>query len=115
MSAYSSYHGVGRFAVTTQLALLGAPRLVGAWRLTPPPPPLPFQVAIVIYLLKQEADPNETDKQGNTPLHVAARSGFKTLAQVLVAGGAKQTVNRAGKTPAQVASDIDVAKACEAA
>ena len=68
------------------------------------------QVSIVSYLLSKEADPNEVDKGGNTSLHIAAKVGFKTVVQALLAGGAKSSTNRAGKTPAQVANDADIAK-----
>ena len=73
------------------------------------------QLSIVSYLLSKEADPNDADKAGNTPLHVAARVGFKTVVQALLAGGAKSSGNRAGKMPAQVANDGDIAKLIEAA
>lgn len=42
------------------------------------------------------------DKNGNTPLHVAARTGFRDVAKLLIAAGAKPTSNRAGKTPDQL-------------
>ena len=48
------------------------------------------------------------DKNGNTPLHVAARTGFKDVVKILIAGGAKPTSNRAGKTPDQLC-DGDIA------
>jgi hypothetical protein len=59
--------------------------------------------------------PQEVDKQGNTPLHVAAKTGFKVVVQALLAGGAKSSNNRAGKSPAQVANDGDIAKLLESA
>ena len=85
---------------------------------TPPPPPLPPptpQASIAQWLLPKEADPNDADKAGDTPLHVAARAGFPQVVAVLLAGGAKQSSNRAGKTPAQVALDKGVVKLLEKA
>lgn len=81
--------------------------------LTPRPRPAP-QLSIASFLLSKEADPNDADKAGNTALHIAARTGFKAICVALVAGGALPSNNRAGKSPAQVAFDADIAKACAA-
>lgn len=59
--------------------------------------------SVVQYLLQKDAEPNDADKNGNTPLHIAARTGFKDVVKVLIAGGAKTSSNRAGKTPDQLA------------
>jgi ankyrin repeat protein len=68
------------------------------------------QHSIVQWLLSKEGDPNEANKAGDTPLHTAARAGFKLVVQVLLAGGAKQSTNRQGKTPLEVCVDKDCEK-----
>ena len=64
------------------------PNLTLPFSLLPPPSP---------------AAPRRADKNGNTPLHVAARTGFKDVVKLLISAGAKPTSNRAGKTPDQLA------------
>jgi len=64
----------------------------------------------VQWLLTKEADANEPDKNGDTPLHVAARVGFKNIVQALLGAGAKQVTNRGGKTPLEVSGDKDCTK-----
>jgi ankyrin repeat protein len=66
------------------------------------------QLNIVAYLLSKDADANDQDKQGSTPLHLAARCGFTAVAKALLADGAQDMANRAGKTPSQVAIDHDM-------
>ena len=51
--------------------------------------------ASVLALLAAGADPNTTDKTGNTPLHMAAQAGDLTLVQALLAKGAKQDARTA--------------------
>lgn len=68
------------------------------------------------FLLEREADPNDVDKAGNTPLHTAARCGFSAVCSALLAAGAKANApNRGGKLAAQVALNADIAKLLEAA
>lgn len=76
---------------------------------------LHLQISVVNYFLTKDADPNDADKSGNTPLHVAARTGFKDVVKALIAAGAKQSSNRAGKNPSDIAMDHDIAALCEAA
>ena len=80
-----------------------------------PNSPCPPQLSIVQWLITKEADPNDADKAGDTPLHVAARAGFKGIVSALLASGAKQSSNRGGKTPANVALDKDIARILEKA
>lgn len=49
------------------------------------------------------------DKDSNTPLHVAARSGFGSLVSVLLDLGAPmQVANKSGKSPNDVALDASI-------
>ncbi|KAJ5613660.1 C2H2 type zinc finger domain protein [Penicillium herquei] len=43
-------------------------------------------------LLQQGADPNVTDKKGDTPLYYAARNGHETVARLLIANGADMDI-----------------------
>ncbi|CAM9942142.1 unnamed protein product, partial [Choristocarpus tenellus] len=53
---------------------------------------------------------DKEDKQGNTPLHIASKSGFSSLVSLLIDLGAMRHVtNKAGKTPRDVALDSSVA------
>ncbi len=74
-----------------------------------------LQISVVQFLLNKDADPNEADKSGSTPLHVAAKAGFKDVVKALIAAGAKPSSNRAGKTPQQLTLDADTAALIEAA
>ena len=74
-----------------------------------------LQISVVQYLLSKDADPNDADKSGNTPLHIAARTGFKDVVKALIAAGAKPSSNRAGKSPQQLTPDPDTAAMIEAA
>lgn len=50
------------------------------------------------------------DKDNNTPLHVASRSGFGPLVSLLLDLGAPaQVVNKAGKDPRDLALDASTA------
>lgn len=50
------------------------------------------------------------DKNNNTPLHVAARSGFGSLVSLLLDLGAPaQVANKAGKEPRHLAFDSAIA------
>jgi uncharacterized protein len=52
------------------------------------------------YLLIHKANPNIRDKQGNTPLIVAAQIGFRAGAESLIAGQASiDMANNSGETP----------------
>ena len=51
------------------------------------------------YLLNWGADPNESDSAGDTPLHVAARTGEAEVAEVLLERGASTSkVNNLNET-----------------
>lgn len=53
---------------------------------------------------RKGAEVNRGDKDGNTPLHVAARSGFGSLVSLLLSLGASSTTcNKANKDPKSVA------------
>lgn len=57
--------------------------------------------SVALWLLKNGADPNLTDKEGNTALHEAAWRGInpKVVQALLDAGGRKSAKNHAGLTP----------------
>lgn len=56
------------------------------------------------FLLNKHADPNLAGKGGDTPLIAAARVGFESAIEWLIAGGAKvDTPNKMGETPLIVA------------
>lgn len=59
---------------------------------------------VVEWLIKEGANVNATDPEGNTPLHFAAYCGRESSARLLVAAGADKTcVNADGLTPGEVA------------
>ena len=56
-------------------------------------------------LLKQNADPNYRDRQGNTPLHMAALFQRTDVAKALLLAGSDLTLkNGAGELPERMAS-----------
>lgn len=61
--------------------------------------------SVALWLLKNGADPNHTDRDGNTALHEAAGRGInpKVTQALLDAGGNKSARNMAGLTPLDVA------------
>ena len=61
--------------------------------------------SVALWLLKNGADPNSTDKQGNTPLHEAAIRGVSPMVvqAILASGGLKKTKNKAGQTCLDIA------------
>jgi ankyrin repeat protein len=61
--------------------------------------------SVALWLLKNGADPNLTDKQGNTALHEAAWRGInpKATQDLLKAGARKAAKNKAGLTPLDIA------------
>ena len=52
-------------------------------------------------LLDSGADPNVTDRAGNTPLHVAAQTGSLEVVKKLLSKGAKTDVQTPGAGPSQ--------------
>ncbi|MCW8444550.1 ankyrin repeat domain-containing protein [Fluoribacter gormanii] len=59
----------------------------------------------VVHLLKNNADPNKTDRSGLSPLHAAARKGNEKVMELLKQYGAKSTLNWRGKTPEEVLNE----------
>ncbi|HET6407612.1 MAG TPA: ankyrin repeat domain-containing protein, partial [Chthoniobacteraceae bacterium] len=61
--------------------------------------------SVALWLLKNGADPNLTDKDGNTALHEAASRGInpKVTQALLDAGGKKAAKNLASLTPLDIA------------
>jgi ankyrin repeat protein len=70
-----------------------------------------YSVRIIIYCsLKMGADINAVNNSGDTPLHIAVRSGFTLLASRLVDVGADVTIqNLQALTPWQSALVSDLA------
>jgi ankyrin repeat protein len=68
--------------------------------------------SVALWLLKNGADPNLTDKEGNTALHEAASRGInpKVTLALLDAGGKKSARNKAGLTPLDIARQKKRAK-----
>ena len=60
--------------------------------------------AEIIVYLKNGADPNCTDHNASTPLHLAAAAGMRKTAEVLLSRGARlELTDRWGATPAACA------------
>jgi ankyrin repeat protein len=68
--------------------------------------------SVVLWLLKNGADPNLADDRGNTALHEAAARGInpKVIQAILDRGGRKTTRNEEGKTPLALAKEKKRAK-----
>ncbi len=67
--------------------------------------PLSFIHGLDQWLDQTKLDPNARDAEGNTPLHLAAKTGAGDVFKWLVAHGAKlDATNHDGKTPRQLAA-----------
>ncbi|MEE8385056.1 MAG: ankyrin repeat domain-containing protein [Dehalococcoidia bacterium] len=66
----------------------------------------PGRVPVVAALLKHGADPNATDRDGNTALHVAIDNGRGDLLPLLLEhGGDPSAKNKEGQTPLMLANE----------
>lgn len=64
---------------------------------------------LIALLLATGADANALNPYGQSPLHLAAKYGYTTIAQMLLAAGAKVTLrNREGKFAADLAEDAEL-------
>jgi ankyrin repeat protein len=67
-------------------------------------------IEVIELLLEAGADTNALDDDGNSALHLAAQNGHAAAANLLVLANADMLLqNFAGKVPAELASNIDVA------
>ncbi|CAN0220336.1 unnamed protein product [Ectocarpus sp. 6 AP-2014] len=61
-------------------------------------------------IIEKGSEVGRSDKDNNTPLHIAARSGFGSLVSLLLDLGAPmQVANKAGKSPKDVALNASIA------
>ncbi|PGS48749.1 ankyrin repeat domain-containing protein [Bacillus sp. AFS041924] len=60
---------------------------------------------VIEFLLTNGADPNITDSEGHTALHIAAFEGNIAIAKLLIMNGAKIKNNNSGKTPLEIAEE----------
>ena len=59
-----------------------------------------IEIAVAEFLLKKGAQVDTTEKNGCTPLHLAAQQGHTAVAESLLKKGAKvDAVNKSGQTP----------------
>lgn len=64
---------------------------------------------LIALLLATGADVNALNPYGQSPLHLAAKYGYASIAQMLLAAGAKVTLrNRAGQFAADLAEDAEL-------
>lgn len=67
-----------------------------------------IQIEIILILINAGAEVNETDKNGDTPLHQAAYGGYGETARVLVNLGADvHARNNNGETPVDFMPDLE--------
>ncbi|MEE6450771.1 ankyrin repeat domain-containing protein [Gottfriedia acidiceleris] len=62
-------------------------------------------IELIEFLITNGADPNISDSEGNTPLHIAAFEGNTSIAEHLLKNGAQIKTNNSGKTPIEIAKE----------
>ncbi|PGL70093.1 ankyrin repeat domain-containing protein [Bacillus sp. AFS055030] len=62
-------------------------------------------IEVINFLLTNGANPNISDNEGNTPLHIAAFEGNTIIANYLLKNGAKIKTNNSSKTPIDIAEE----------
>jgi ankyrin repeat protein len=75
---------------------------------------LPVGILLAEFLLKNRANSNAQNKDGRTPLHIAALNNDMELAQLLLRYGASpQKRDAAGKTPINLTTNEELARLLE--